>query len=199
MAPPSKACATRLTRELKQFRAAPPPLAPLVHVDEKDLLDWHILCEGAPSSPYEGGWYVMRIRFKPAYPFAAPAVSMITPNGRFAEGQSVCMSMTEVRARRRATRTRDAGGRSRTDGARDGVTWSGTDRGAFRVVCVAVAPGELESGVVGVVHRDGVHLVHEHGRAHERRGADDGGGETAARGGEFAVECVERGITEEVS
>ena len=115
MAPPSKACATRLTRELKQFRAAPPPLAPLVHVDDKDLLDWHILCEGAPNSPYEGGWYVMRIRFKPAYPFAAPAVSMITPNGRFAEGQSVCMSMTEVR-RRRTRRARARGRRTREEG-----------------------------------------------------------------------------------
>jgi ubiquitin-conjugating enzyme E2 J2 len=92
---PSKSCVTRLTRELKAFRANPPPLAPLVHVSEKDILDWFILIEGPPSSPYEGGWYVMRIKFKPSYPFEAPAVMMITPNGRFAENQSVCMSMTE--------------------------------------------------------------------------------------------------------
>lgn len=92
---PSKSCVTRLTRELKAFRANPPPLAPLVYVSEKDILDWFILVEGPPSSPYEGGWYVMRIKFKPSYPFEAPAVMMITPNGRFAENQSVCMSMTE--------------------------------------------------------------------------------------------------------
>ncbi|CEG01989.1 Ubiquitin-conjugating enzyme, E2 [Ostreococcus tauri] len=92
---PSKACATRLTRELRAFRSAPPPLAPSVYVDEKDLLEWFILLQGAPDSPYEGGWYVMRIKFKHDYPFKAPAVSMITPNGRFAENQSVCMSMTE--------------------------------------------------------------------------------------------------------
>merc|ERR1712159_294690 len=87
---PSKLCVTRLTSELKAFRADPPPLAPLVHVSEKDILDWHILLEGPPSSPYEGGWYVMRIKFKPAYPFEAPAFMMLTPYGRFAENQSVC-------------------------------------------------------------------------------------------------------------
>ena len=87
---PSKLCVTRLTSELKAFRANPPPLAPLVHVSEKDILDWYILLEGPPSSPYEGGWFVMRIKFKPAYPFEAPAVMMLTPNGRFAENQSVC-------------------------------------------------------------------------------------------------------------
>ena len=92
---PSKLCVTRLTSELKAFRANPPPLAPLVHVSEKDILDWYILLEGPPSSPYEGGWFVMRIKFKPAYPFEAPAVMMLTPNGRFAPNQSVCMSMTE--------------------------------------------------------------------------------------------------------
>ena len=87
---PSKLCVTRLTSELKAFRADPPPLAPLVHVSEKDILDWYILLEGPPSSPYEGGWFVMRIKFKPAYPFEAPAVMMLTPNGRFAPNQSVC-------------------------------------------------------------------------------------------------------------
>ena len=95
MAPPSKACATRLTRELRQFRAAPPPLAPRVHVDDGDLLEWFVLIQGAHDTPYERGWYVMKIKFKPTYPFAAPAVSVLTPNGRFAENQSICMSMTE--------------------------------------------------------------------------------------------------------
>ena len=64
-------------------------------MDESNLLEWHVLIEGARETPYEGGWYVMRIRFKAGYPFEAPAVSMLTPNGRFAVGQSVCMSMTE--------------------------------------------------------------------------------------------------------
>ena len=32
----------------------------------------------------------MRIKFTPAYPFEAPAIMMLTPNGRFAENQSVC-------------------------------------------------------------------------------------------------------------
>ena len=40
---PSKLCVTRLTSELKAFRADPPPLAPLVHVSEKDILDWYLI------------------------------------------------------------------------------------------------------------------------------------------------------------
>jgi ubiquitin-conjugating enzyme E2 J2 len=86
---------TRLTRELKQFRACPPPYAPLVHVDENKILDWHILIQGVPDSAYEDGWYVMKITFKPQYPFQAPAVSVLTPNGRFQTSTSICMSMTE--------------------------------------------------------------------------------------------------------
>ena len=34
---PSKMCVTHLTRDLKAFRANPPPLAPLVHVSEKEI------------------------------------------------------------------------------------------------------------------------------------------------------------------
>ena len=91
----SKPTMTRLTRELKQFRACPPPYAPLVHVDENKILDWHILIQGVPDSAYEDGWYVMKITFKPQYPFQAPAVSVLTPNGRFQTSTSICMSMTE--------------------------------------------------------------------------------------------------------
>merc|ERR1712159_135547 len=78
---PTKMCVTRLTSELKAFRADPPPLAPLVHVSEKEILDWYILLEGPPSSPYEGGWYVMRIKFHPFYPYEAPAFMMLRPTG----------------------------------------------------------------------------------------------------------------------
>lgn len=119
---PSKACATRLTRELRAFRSAPPPLAPSVYVDEKDLLEWFILLQGAPDSPYEGGWYVMRIKFKHDYPFKAPAVSMITPNGRFAENQSVCMSMTEVRSGDDGRRDGDRATTTRARGVSEGLT-----------------------------------------------------------------------------
>ena len=91
----SKPTQTRLTRELKQFRASPPPLAPLVHVDEARILDWHVLVQGVPDTPYAEGWYVVKIAFKPQYPFQAPAVSVLTPNGRFQTSTSICMSMTE--------------------------------------------------------------------------------------------------------
>lgn len=91
----SASCVARLMRELKAFRASPPDLAPVAHVDARDCTQWHILCEGVPNSPYEDGWYVVKITFAASYPFAAPSVRVLTPNGRFVPGQSICMSMTE--------------------------------------------------------------------------------------------------------
>ena len=98
---PSKMCVTHLTRDLKAFHW--PAAARLLRcVSEKEILDWHILLEGPPSSPYEGGWYVMRIKFTPAYPFEAPAIMMLTPNRRFAENQAACARRIRFRRLRSA-------------------------------------------------------------------------------------------------
>jgi len=92
--PSKKPSTMRLTKELKQYVADPPPFIPRVHVDEKNMLEWHLLMQGPFGTPFEGGWYVAKIKFPEQYPFKPPDLYMCTPNGRFATGQKLCMSMS---------------------------------------------------------------------------------------------------------
>jgi len=85
----------RLKKELKALLESPPPYIPAVAVDDRDMTAWHFLMRGPPDTPYEGGWYVGRVRFPPDYPFKPPALFMVTPSGRFATGVSICTSMSE--------------------------------------------------------------------------------------------------------
>ena len=84
----------RLMKELKAFKADPPPYVPLAHVDEKNIHDWHFLMQGPHATPYEGGWYVARLKFPDAYPFKPPDVYVLTPSGRFEAGVKLCTSMS---------------------------------------------------------------------------------------------------------
>ena len=38
---------------------------------------------GPPGSLYEGGYYHGKLVFPKEYPFKAPSIYMVTPNGRF--------------------------------------------------------------------------------------------------------------------
>ena len=51
--------------------------------------------EGCPDTPYEGGWYVAKLKFPAEYPFKPPAIFMCTPSGRFATGTRLCLSMSD--------------------------------------------------------------------------------------------------------
>ena len=92
--PKNKPSTVRLQKELKQYVADPPPFIPRVHVDEKNMLEWHLLMQGPFGTPYEGGWYVAKIKFPEQYPFKPPDLYMCTPNGRFETGKKLCMSMS---------------------------------------------------------------------------------------------------------
>lgn len=93
MAP--KVCMTKLKKEMKAFLSNPPPHIPSVHVNERNMLEWHFLLEGPPETPYAGGWYIGKLRFPPEYPFKPPAIMMLTPSGRFATGTRLCLSMSD--------------------------------------------------------------------------------------------------------
>ena len=84
----------RLMKELKAFKADPPPYVPLAHVDEKNIHDWHFLMQGPHATPYEGGWYVARLKFPDAYPVQPPDVSVLTPSGRFEPGVKLCTALS---------------------------------------------------------------------------------------------------------
>ncbi|BDA47267.1 Ubiquitin-conjugating enzyme E2 6 [Coccomyxa sp. Obi] len=93
MAP--KVCVNKLKKEMRAFLAEPPPHVPAVHVNEKNMLEWHYLIEGPPDTPYAGGMYIGKLRFPPEYPFKPPAIMMLTPNGRFKTNTRICMSMSD--------------------------------------------------------------------------------------------------------
>ena len=56
-------CRRKLQVELRAFAAAPPPFLPLVAVNEEDICVWHYLLQGPPDTPYEGGWYIGKLKF----------------------------------------------------------------------------------------------------------------------------------------
>jgi len=58
---------------------------------ETDILSWHYVIEGPPGSPYAGGHYHGCIKFPSEYPLKPPSVMMLTPSGRFAPGQRLCL------------------------------------------------------------------------------------------------------------
>jgi len=67
------------------FKAAP--------LDD-DLFEWHFTVRGPPDTPFEGGAYHGRILLPPEYPYKAPEILILTPNGRFEVGTRICLSIT---------------------------------------------------------------------------------------------------------
>ncbi|GAQ79341.1 ubiquitin-conjugating enzyme [Klebsormidium nitens] len=90
-----KGCLVRLKKEMTAFMKEPPPYIPAIAVNESDMLTWHFLVEGPPQTPYDGGWYIGKLRFEPDYPFAPPAISVVTPTGRFKTSTRLCLSMSD--------------------------------------------------------------------------------------------------------
>eukprot|EP00899_Mesostigma_viride_P012251 jgi/Mesvir1/21026/Mv08077-RA.1 len=90
-----KQCLQRLKREMQLFYKDPPPYIPEVYVNESNMLEWHFLIQGPPDTPYEGGWYIGKIKFPPDYPFKPPSLMMVTPTGRFQPSTRLCLSMSD--------------------------------------------------------------------------------------------------------
>ena len=59
-----------------------------------NILTWYFVIKGHKDTPYEGGFYAGKIVFPVEYPFKAPAIMMLTPNGRFNVGTPICLSYT---------------------------------------------------------------------------------------------------------
>lgn len=90
----SRQAQKRLNKEYKAIQATPPPFIEAKPNDE-NILEWHFIITGPPSTPYENGQYHGLLRFPSEYPFAPPAISVITPNGRFACNTRLCLSMSD--------------------------------------------------------------------------------------------------------
>ncbi|KAK9237571.1 ubiquitin-conjugating enzyme/RWD-like protein [Lipomyces kononenkoae] len=90
----TRAANKRLAREYKHMQESPPPFI-TAHPSEKNILIWHYLITGPPSTPYEGGQYHGTLTFPPDYPYKPPAIRMITPSGRFQTNTRLCLSISD--------------------------------------------------------------------------------------------------------
>lgn len=86
--------ARRLTKEYKDISANLPEYI-VAHPSETNILEWHYIITGPPSTPYEGGQYWGTLTFTPDYPFAPPAIRMHTPSGRFQPSTRLCLSISD--------------------------------------------------------------------------------------------------------
>jgi ubiquitin-conjugating enzyme E2 J2 len=83
----------RLQRELLKLEKQPPDqirARPL----ESDIFTWLYVLEGSKETPYEGGHYLGLLRIPHEYPTKPPEVRMLTPSGRFAPNEPLCLSMS---------------------------------------------------------------------------------------------------------
>mmetsp|Transcript_27324 Transcript_27324/g.52012 ORF Transcript_27324/g.52012 Transcript_27324/m.52012 type:complete len:237 (-) Transcript_27324:478-1188(-) len=84
----------RLQKEYKSLLKDPVQNV-TAHPSPSNVLEWHYVLQGAEGSPYAGGYYHGKIVFPEQYPFKPPAISMITPNGRFTTNTRLCLSMSD--------------------------------------------------------------------------------------------------------
>lgn len=64
----SAACMTALQSQLRELLQAPPPGVNAGPADEEDMLTWIGTIQGQPGTPYEGGLFMLDLRFPPTYP-----------------------------------------------------------------------------------------------------------------------------------
>lgn len=87
----------RLAREYDQLLKNPDgDFQATWDLDKDDMLVWYFVFKGATKTPYEGGVYMGKLLFKPNYPFSAPEVRMLTPNGRMMLDQQLCLSISSM-------------------------------------------------------------------------------------------------------
>ena len=90
----SKGAAQRLRIDLKRFNDDPTPLF-LARPIESNILEWRFVMQGAPDTPYAGGYYHGKLIFPTDYPWKPPSVMMITPSGRFKTNTRICLSISD--------------------------------------------------------------------------------------------------------
>lgn len=61
---------------------------------EDNLHEFHFCIRGPEDSEFKGGIYHGRIILPPQYPFKAPDIMLMTPNGRFELNKKICLSIT---------------------------------------------------------------------------------------------------------
>lgn len=102
----------RLNIEYRALQKEPVPFIK-AKPSENDILIFHYLLEGAPDTPYAGGFYHGVLKFPPEYPMKPPSVMMYTPSGRFQPATRLCLSMSDFHPEvREGEKKRRGGGMS---------------------------------------------------------------------------------------
>ncbi|KAJ3078256.1 Ubiquitin-conjugating enzyme E2 J2 [Rhizoclosmatium hyalinum] len=91
---PIIAAIVRLRKEYNALQKEPVPFI-LTKPLESNILEWHYVITGPKDTVYEGGVYWGKVVFPTDYPFAPPAIQMITPSGRFTPSTRLCLSMSD--------------------------------------------------------------------------------------------------------
>lgn len=65
----------------------------IVRADAENIHRWYFVLRNL-EGVYEGGVYLGEINFPDNYPFKAPTIKMITPNGRFEVGKTICTTFS---------------------------------------------------------------------------------------------------------
>lgn len=84
----------RLTKEYISIQSSPPPYI-IARPSESNILEWHYVITGPQDSPYANGQYWGTLVFPSEYPYKPPSIKMLTPNGRFATNERLCLSMSD--------------------------------------------------------------------------------------------------------
>eukprot|EP00331_Platyophrya_macrostoma_P023502 CAMPEP_0176456168 /NCGR_PEP_ID=MMETSP0127-20121128/31116_1 /TAXON_ID=938130 /ORGANISM="Platyophrya macrostoma, Strain WH" /LENGTH=106 /DNA_ID=CAMNT_0017846053 /DNA_START=29 /DNA_END=345 /DNA_ORIENTATION=+ len=84
----------RLLTEEKRLRSNSPQFI-TASPNPKNILEWFYCVEGPPETYYEGGYYIGTVTFPSTYPFAPPAIRMLTPSGRFEINRRLCLSISD--------------------------------------------------------------------------------------------------------
>jgi ubiquitin-conjugating enzyme E2 J2 len=93
----SPAAISRLRRDFAHLKKSSPQYITAVPL-ESNLLEWHYVIYGPPSTPYANGIYWGKLNFPVDYPYKPPEIRMFTPSGRFMPNVRICMSNTSFHA-----------------------------------------------------------------------------------------------------
>lgn len=89
-----KVAVMRLQKDLKRLILDPVPYVTAAP-KPNNLLEWYFVVRGPESTPYDGGFYLGRLNFPADYPFKPPSIMLLTPSGRFAPNQRLCLSNSD--------------------------------------------------------------------------------------------------------
>ncbi len=92
MAVPSAKCMKRLNSEYRIIRKSTISNM-IVRPDTSNALEWYFVFHSM-DKPYDGGFYLGKLNFTVNYPFKAPTIEFITPNGRFTSNVKICTTFS---------------------------------------------------------------------------------------------------------